>query len=79
MFGWIFNRVIVFTPYSQSKYDNLRISGVVDEKYHEIPQLEDLHKIADAFKNGCGYIIILDDIMSGWNEGLNLDKVFTIL
>ena len=28
MFGWIFKRVIVFTPHSQSRYDNLCNEGV---------------------------------------------------
>ena len=50
--------------------------GIVHEIYHEIPTLEDLDRIATAYKDCGGCIIILDDIMSGWNAGLNLDKVF---
>ena len=79
MFGWIFKRIIVFTPHAQSKYENLRNENVVNEIYHELPTLEDLDKIASAYKDCGGCIIVLDDIMSSWNAGLNLDKVFTEL
>ena len=79
MFGWIFKRIIVFTPHAQSKYENLRNENVVNEIYHELPTIEDLDKIASAYKDCGGCIIVLDDIMSSWNAGLNLDKVFTEL
>ena len=79
MFGWIFKRIIVFTPHSQSKYKNLRNEGIIHEIYHEIQRLEDLDRIASVYKDCGGCIIVLDDIMSGWNDGLNLDKVFTEL
>ena len=36
MFGWIFKRIMVFTPHAQSKYENLRDEGIVHEIYHEI-------------------------------------------
>ena len=42
MFGWIFKRIIVFTPHAQSKYENLRNENVVNEIYHELPTIEDL-------------------------------------
>ena len=79
MFGWIFKRTIVFTPHAQSKYENLRDEGIVNEIYHEIPTLEDLDRIASAYMDCGGCIIILDNMMSSWNAGLNLDKVFTEL
>ena len=79
MFGWRFKRIIVFTSHSQSKYENLRNEGIIHEIYHEIPTLEDLYRIASAYKDCGGCIIIFDNIMSGWNAGLNLDKVFTEL
>ena len=59
---WIFKRIIVFTPHSQSKYENLRNEGIIHEIYHEIPTLEDLGRIADVYKDCGGCIIILDDI-----------------
>ena len=73
MFGWIFKRIIVFTPHAQSKYENLRNENVVNEIYHELPTLEDLDKIASAYKYCGGCIINLEDIISSWNAGLNLD------
>ena len=76
MFGWIFKRIIVFTLHSQSKYENSHNEGIIHEIYHEILKLEDLDRIVDVYKDCGGCIIILDDIMSGWNAGLNLDKVF---
>ena len=79
MFEWIFKRVIVFTPHPQSKYSNLRDSGYIDDIYHEILQFEDLHKLADTYKDCGGCIIVLDDIMADWNNGLKLDEVFTEL
>ena len=79
MFGCFFKRIIVFTPHAQSKYEKLRNEGIVNEIYNEIPTLEDLDKIASAYMDCGGCIIVLDDIMSGWNVGLNLDKVFTEL
>ena len=79
MFGWIFKRIIVFTPHAQSKYESLRHEGIIHEIYHEVPTLEDLDKIASAYMDCGGCIIILDDIMASWNAGLNLDKVFTEL
>ena len=60
MFGWRFKRIIVFTSHSQSKYENLRNEGIIHEIYHEIPTLEDLYRIASAYKDCGGCIIILD-------------------
>ena len=76
MFGCTFKRIIFYTPHSQYKYDNLCNEGIIHEIYYEILTLGDLDKIADVYKDCGGRIIILDDIMSGWNAGLNLDKVF---
>ena len=64
MYVYIFKRIIVFTPHAQSKYENLRNENVVNEIYHELPTLEDLDKIASAYKDCGGCIIVLDDIMS---------------
>ena len=50
--------------------------GIVHEIYHEIPTLEDLDKITDVYKDCGGCIVILNDIMSGWNAGLTLNKTF---